>query len=373
MLAFLCFLVIAANWLEKLRFGKLIGSALIVILLGALAANLGIIPTASNAIPLYDVIFNYLAPISIFFLLLGVNLKNIRKAGTPMLLMFLLGSLGTVAGVVLAMWVVDGKETIGAMYNGVAGMFVGTYTGGSVNFNALALSYKINENGTLYAGSVAVDNIITTLWMLISISLPKVLSAIFGSNKVASGNSGYEVDKSKEKLDLISLAVLAASGLAALWISNLLSGWILTLGFNIPSILILTTIALTLAQIKYFSRIEGAQMLGLICVYIFLAVIGAYCEFAALSALKSLGPVLLLFTSIIVLVHGLVIYGIGGFFMKDWKLLSIASQANIGGSTTAMALAKTFDRNDLILPAIFIGTLGNALGTYLGFLIAGII
>lgn len=372
-LGFLCLLVIISEWLAKQRVGKNMGSALIVIILGAIAANSGLIPTASNTIPLYAGIFNYIAPISIFFLLLGVNLKNIKKAGIPMLAMFLLGSLGTVVGVIVGMWVVDGEAAIGEMYNGVAGMFVGTYTGGSVNFNALALSYKVNESGTLYAGSVAVDNIITTLWMLISLTLPQILSRMFGNKNIVSGDQNTNEDKSTEKLELLSFAILAATGLGALWISNLLAEWLQTFGWNVPSIIIITTIALVLAQTKYFSNIRGAQMLGLLCVYIFLAVIGAYCEIAALADLKSLGPILLIFTSITVLIHGLIIYGIGGFFIKDWKLLSIASQANVGGSTTAMALAKTHGRNDLILPAIFIGTLGNALGTYLGFLVAGLI
>ncbi len=372
-LAFLCLLVIMADWLAKQRIGKKLGIALIVIILAAIAANIGLIPTASNAIPLYNGIFDYLAPVAIFFLLLGVNLRNIKKAGMPMLAMFLLGSLGTVIGVLVGIWVVDGKTNIGELYNGVAGMFVGTYTGGSVNFNALALSYEINEDATLYAGSVAVDNIITTVWMLISISIPKILSGWFGSKTISSGGKDTSESKTDEKLDLLSLAVLTAIGFGALWVSNLLTEWLLTIGWNVPNIIIITTIALVLAQTKYFSSISGTQMLGLLCVYIFLAVIGAYAEFAALSALESLGPVLLIFATVTVVIHGIIIYGIGGLFIKDWNLLAIASQANIGGSTTAMALAKTFDRNDLILPAIFIGTLGNALGTYLGFLVAGLI
>ena len=42
-------------------------------------------------------------------------------------------------------------------------------------------------------------------------------------------------------------------------------------------------------------------------VYLFLAVIGAYCEFDAVYQLKNIGIVLLLFTSLAVLFHGLVI------------------------------------------------------------------
>jgi len=50
-------------------------------------------------------------------------------------------------------------------------------------------------------------------------------------------------------------------------------------------------------------------------------------------------------------------------------MVAIASQANIGGGTSAIALAESFERKELILPAILVGTLGNALGTYLGFLV----
>ena len=35
-----------------------------------------------------------------------------------------------------------------------------------------------------------------------------------------------------------------------------------------------------------------------------------------------------------------------------------------------MALAQNFGRHELVLPAIIIGSLGNALGTYIGFFVA---
>ncbi len=60
---------------------------------------------------------------------------------------------------------------------------------------------------------------------------------------------------------------------------------------------------------------------------------------------------------------------LGGLLYRDWEMIAIVSQANVGGSTTAIALAESFNRKELILPAILVGTLGNALGTYLGFFI----
>jgi uncharacterized membrane protein len=69
------------------------------------------------------------------------------------------------------------------------------------------------------------------------------------------------------------------------------------------------------------------------------------------------------------LIHGIVVILIGGLFYRDWEMIAIVSQANIGGSATAIALAETFDRKDLLLPAVLVGTLGAALGSYLGFFV----
>ena len=94
---------------------------------------------------------------------------------------------------------------------------------------------------------------------------------------------------------------------------------------------------------------------------------------SAVSQLQEVGATLLIFTSTAVLIHGLVFILIGGLVYRDWEMISIASQANIGGGASAIALAESFNRKELILPAILVGSLGNALGTYLGFLVVYIL
>jgi len=358
----------------KFPFFQNLGTALLVILMGAVAANLSIIPSASNAIPLYDDIFKYVAPLSIFYLLLEVNLSNIRKAGIPMLLMFSLGIIGTVAGVFAGVSLTPMKEVMGDNYGAISGMFAGTYTGGSVNFNAVALHYGMNKEGLLYAGSVAVDNIITTLWMLLCIVIPKMLSKIRPTEIAGSGKIPKltEADHSgEESINVMHLGILAALGLFSLWASEYSSKWVEGIGFTIPSILILTTFALILAQFPIMRKLRGSRLMGFISVYLFLVVIGAYCEIAALAEIGRIGTTLLAFGLILVGVHGVIQFGLGALIYKDWALLSIASQANIGGSTTALALSKSFNRKDLLLPAILAGSLGNGVGTYIGFLVAG--
>lgn len=344
------------------------GAALLVIVFTAIVANLKLIPSASNSIPLYDAIFSYLAPISIFFLLLGANLRSIKKAGVPMIGLFLIGSLATVLGILVSWYLVSPQNVLGDDGRILAGMLTGTYTGGSVNFNAVALAYDFQERGTLYAGAIAVDNVITAIWVIVTIAFPVLLRRFFKDKKISAFST--ENDKTEnDGIDLQSMGWLLFIGLAAFLVSELVAEVLP----KIPSIITLSTLGIILAQTSFVSKLKGGHTLGLYLVYLFLAVIGAYCEISSVIALKEVGLTLLLFTSIAVFIHGCIIILLGAFTFRDWDMISIASQANIGGGTSAIALAETFNRKELILPAILVGTLGNALGTYLGFLVVSIL
>ena len=363
-LSVLCLLVILSVYAAKTKLGKKLGAALMVILFAALLANLGLIPTASNTIPLYKGIFTYVAPISIFYLLLGVNLNSIKKAGAPMIITFLIGSLATALGVLSAWFLLSPGIVLGEEGKVIAGMLTGTYTGGSVNFNAIALAYNFQEQGILYAGTIAVDNVVTTLWIIVTLSVPVVLRRFWSDKKVHTELAEIKGEDS-EKMDLTSFMWLAFLGVASYYISELVALAIP----QIPSILTLSTLGIILAQLRFVRKLRGGHFLGLYLVYLFLAVIGAYCEISAVVSLKEIGISLLWFASLAVIIHGILLILIGSLFYRDWEMLAIASQANIGGGTTAIALAETFNRKELILPAILVGTLGNALGTYLGFMV----
>ena len=367
-LSILCFMVILSVYAGKTKIGRQFGgAALLVILFTAVVANLKLIPTASDSFELYDIIFKYIAPISIFYLLLNVNIKSIKKAGLPMVGLFVLGSIATTIGILISWFLISPQEILGDDGKIIAGMLTGTYTGGSVNFNAIALEYGFQKKGFLYAGTIAVDNVVTAIWIMVTLAIPMFLNKIWSSNVKINTKavSNTEIANNNAKIDSKSLVWLIFLGIWAYYISDIISENFI----KIPSILILTTIGIILAQTRFISKIKGSQTLGLYLVYLFLAVIGAFCELSAVSQLQDIGATLLIFTSIAVLIHGLVFIFIGGLVFRDWEMISIASQANIGGGASAIALAESFDRKELILPAILVGSLGNALGTYLGFLV----
>lgn len=373
-LAVLCTLVLLTEWLVKHTFFRHFGSALLVILITAIVANLGLIPagsSADNPVPVYNAIFGYVAPMAIFLLLLPVSLRDILKAGKPLIALFLIGATGTALGVTLGMWLLNGPESIGAHYVALGGMFAGTYTGGGINFNALALHYNIVEEGVLYGGAVAVDNIMTAIWMMVCIAIPR-LFGLFRKQEDAhqmrkdADRAVPESSHDQEQVTPVELAALLALSLAALWLANLGSSWLATIDVKMPSIILISIFALVIAQIPFIQRINGARVLGYFAVTLFLSVIGAFCDLSALGSLGQLGITLFFLVVIIVTVHGLFVFGSTWLFRLDPDMAAVASQANIGGSPSALALAKSLDRSDLVLPAVLIGSLGYAVGTFIG-------
>ncbi|WP_425153978.1 DUF819 domain-containing protein [Candidatus Palauibacter sp.] len=383
--AVLCLVIAGTEWLVRRSFLRHGGTALMVIIFTALIANFGLLPTSStaaNPVPAYDAIFRAVAPLAIVWLLLKVNLRDILRAGLPIITLFLIGSLGTVAGVIAGMALVDGPERIGPLFGPLGGMFTGTYTGGSVNFNAVALEYDVMREGVLFGGASAVDSIMTTVWMAATIAIPRWLrphwpksgGGAFGTAAAAPDSAERAPDlgitEDTERVHPVDLALVLAIGFGTLWASQRLEAWTASLGAPIPDILILTVIALILAQFRAITDLAGSRTLGLFSVYLFLCVIGAHCDVRALADIGPLGLALLVFTLTIIVVHGLITFGAARLLKLDVDIAAVASQANVGGGTSALALARSLGRGDLVLPAVLIGSLGNAVGTFLGLWVA---
>jgi uncharacterized membrane protein len=373
--------VAASEWLCRRAFFRHIGSALVVIVFGAILANLGVIPAGSTEqapVPVYDAIFGVVAPISIFYLLLSVNLRSMLKVGLPLIGLFFVGALGSTVGAISVMHLVRGAETIGPMHGAVAGMFAGTYIGGSVNFNAIALEYGVVREAGLYGGSVVVDNIVTAVWIAVTLAAPRLLASVWVRSSAPTSDASpriavapiVDLAAETETIDPGKVGLVLALGAGAQFVSLLVTRGFAAAGMNVPSILVITTLALLLAQWRPIATMPGARAIGMYGVYLFLVVIGAFCDVRAMAQLGRLGMVLLVFASGLVLVHGVITFGIARMFRMDLGAAAVASQANVGGSTSALALAKSLGREDLLVPGILLGALGTAIGTFLGFFVA---
>lgn len=368
-LAVLVVAIAFAHWFGQKPVGRLFGGALLVIIGVAVLANLGVVPLARDNVPVYNQLLGTAAPVSIFMLLLSARLDALTRLGQPLAAMFGFAALGTVVGVVVAGLVLGAADWMGEWHGPLSGMFAATYIGGGANFNALAFHYEFMQSGNLYAAAVVADHILTVVWIALLLVSPKLLSVWLPKRDVIpSEHEGHMTDVSNNRPSLSDLVVLMALGLGAFVVSNWLADRAEALfGLTIPAILILTTLALVLAQFKSIAALRGADTLGIYGAYLFLAALGAYCEVAALRETGTIGLLLVAFVTILLVVHGGVVVLAGRLMKQSPEVVALASATTVGGATVVLPLVERFGRKDLLLPGVVLGSLGNLAGTYVGF------
>lgn len=102
-------------------------------------ANLSIIPIHSV---LYDdIVWGMIVPMGIPLLLLQCNLSRVWRDTGKMLIVFLIGAVGTVCGAIIAFFALRGPFGDASGLAKVASMMTGSYIGGGVNFAAMASQY----------------------------------------------------------------------------------------------------------------------------------------------------------------------------------------------------------------------------------------
>jgi len=350
-------------WAERTRWGARLSGAVLAILCTFTLSNLGLIPVQA---PAYDVVWSYLVPLAIPLLLLRADLRRILREAGPTLFAFAAGAAGTVLGTVLAFRVVP----LGDEGSKLAGIFCATYVGGSMNYAAVAEALELRSGDLLTAG-IAADNLVMTLYFLVLFSLPSIgwLRGRYPKRAGIEGTDGARVADHGRIRDT-SLFELAGSLAVGAGLCAAGYGLAASIGYPSGGILLVTAMTVALATLlpRAFGALGGADRLGTLLMQVFFAAIGAS---ANVRVVLTAGSKLFVFAALILAIHLLVILLAGRLLRLDLAEIVIASNANMGGPTTAAAMAVSRRWSALVLPAILCGTLGYAVATFIGVAVAG--
>ena len=366
-----------------------ISGAVIALIFALVLVNTNIIPPHAE---LYDdIVWGYVVPIAIPLLLLQTNIVKIWRETGRLLVIFLIGAAGTICGALI------GCVFLGSAIDGlpkVAAMMTGSYIGGGVNFTALADAFKVS--GTLVSSTIVADNLNMAIYFLILLAIAgnaffrrvythPLIDAVEKNGESDEGKTLAAQYWGRKDISLRDIAMCVTYAVVVVTVSKFIGATLGTvispdanwftkmcntfLGSQYVWITLISMIFATFFE-KQASAMNGAQEIGTFFIYMFFFVIGVP---ASIMEILTNAPLLFVFCLIMVVVNMLFCLIGGkmlGFALED---ILIASNANIGGPTTAAGMAISQGWNALVGPAMLVGTLGYVIGTYLGIIVGSLL
>ena len=359
-----------AFWLQTTRIGALLTGTVLVILMAIVAANAGLIP---HQAPAYDFVFTYLVPVLIPLFLLQGDVRRLLREASRTTLAFIVASAGTVAGVLLAISLLDlsalaGNANIAATdkQSAIAGLFAATYIGGSVNYAALGEMTGLSNDASFFSAATAADNLFSAIFLGVLGLLPGMqwLARRFNDHPQTKNpaSSSEELERNTVSITPTSLCTALAVATLLVTLSDAFSAW---LNFSGGRYIILTILTLALATMVPKLRVwcTGGFEVGVVLSFVFFGSIAAGAD---VVAMLSVAPILIALVSILLTTHLICLLVVGRWLKLTLPELLTASNAAVLGATTAPAMAAAKGWYDQITPGVLVGVLGYSLGTLIG-------
>ncbi|MGV3540009.1 MAG: DUF819 domain-containing protein [Rufibacter sp.] len=365
------------------KFYSVVPSLLLCYLIPSVLNSLGIISGEKSK--LYTVASQYLLPASLVLFTISLDLKEIWKLRHKAGLMFITGTVGVILGGPLALMIVGSfapslfsGEGPNEVWRGFATLS-GSWIGGGANMLAMFVVFKASPN--LFSSMIAVDVIVASLWMAITlfgVGHAKKIDRFFKADNKA-------VEDLKDRVEAYRLVntriptlsdtmMIVGVGMGIMGFAHFLSGfiapWILANApelskFSLTSeffwLVVLATmmgIALSFTKVRKLEGV-GASRIGSVFLYIMVATIGMQMDITAIYS----NPILFVVGFVWIIFHVLLMAIVAKLSKSPFFFLAVGSDANIGGAASAPIIASAF--HPVLAPVgVLLAILGYALGTY---------
>lgn len=369
-LLMIIFLMIAAAFLlQKVKGIKTLGPVLIVLLLGALLSNLRVVPISHE---LYGVVSNYFVPMTICLYLLSFKASKLKILFTRDSLISFVSMMVSVClvtvitGVFFANKIDEGWK--------LAGMFVGTYTGGSSQLTAIGTG--LEATGETLAMANAADYIVGMPALIFFFAAPALMKKSkwfqkfwpyhVSEEELSGGEENVELGR--RPFNTRDIAFMLAISLTIVAVSTLFVEAFLPASMQKSiRVIIITTLSLVAAQFPPVQKLNGNFDLGLLFSMTFIATIGFQVN---ISLFVGSAFMTILFVFCVIAGGFLLNLTITRIFKVKYEFMLLSIVAGIADGTTASIVAAGAEWKSLVQVGMIMGVTAGALGNYVGILVA---
>ncbi|CAB1098814.1 unnamed protein product [Ectocarpus sp. CCAP 1310/34] len=408
---------------QRTTAGSLVGAPLLSFGIFCVLSNLNLVPATHSV---YDLCWSFLLPLSLSTMILGIRVVAVGEERRPDLnllgetsgersswqglagpmgrvgLSFLIGAVGSIAGVAASFrvattsggWAVSLPRGTAAQ---LAGVITASYIGGSVNLFAVAsfvgmVGVKLAGGSSLLGALAAADIFLMSVYFSFLVAAHKApfLCRVFPGpgapssavlqqpDGIGEANQPNAVAATPGWRELFgstaaNISTLLTIGSAICFFGNAVARRSPLPGTSTMAITLLTvgaTRVLTRLAPGFQARLSRtAPFVATLLLNVFFCSVGASGRWVEVV---SVAPAIFMFAALALAVHIAVMAAgaavLNRFFGAGLGLddITVASNANIGGPSTAATFAGLLGKDDLVVPAAVWGTVGYAIATTLG-------
>ena len=384
---FYCLAPAGILWLCR-RYGwaRKIGPILLLYFLGAILANIGILPGgdhphAADLQSLQNLFTNAMIPLAIPLMLFSFTY---RKSETRDQLIAMITGLVAVIVAVVAGYPIFGPHIPDGPR--VAGMYTACLTGGTVNMAAVSKSLGAPDQQFVLLNTC--DMMVSFTYLVFIMAAGIRLARKFLPVKTLDAKTNDDAAIAREleearknpyaglftkaglgdalKLLGATLVIVALSAGLAIALTKLLPGT-----FMMYFILAITTLSIAASFWKPLHELKYGYDIGMYCIYIFSIVVASMANVRAMDFSGALWIIGFLFFMEIVSLSLQLLSA--KLFKVDADTAVIASVTYINSPPFVPMIAASMRNSRVLMPGLSIGIIGYAVGNYLGVLVCSLL
>ena len=342
-----------------------LGAVVVCYIAGIALGNTGVFP--ENFAGVQDAFMTVTVPIALPLMFFSLDMKRWSRLAGKSLLSF---GLQTVSIIIVS---IGGyfifRDVIGAESWKLAGMFIGVYTGGTVNLAAIGTALQVDP--ALYVASHASDVVVSSVYLLFLITVGQRVILKFLPAFSAAGNVSEDI--SMEGMNSydgifgrkVFLPLLGALALAVLIFAF---GGALTLvvpkeAGMVVAILSITTLGIAASFVPRIRAIKMTYQLGQYFILVFCLVVGSMAD---ISKLIGSAPAILGYVGFTIACCLVLHVALCRVFGVDTDTMIITSTAGINSPPLVPVVAAALKNRELVVSGVITGIIGWVIGSYLG-------